>query len=251
MKIPLKKRKKKTAMNNDKCWLYKHCNHRDCNASLCIRKYKLDYLYEQSNLSLSQREPIKLRLECDTDSNGNPLPQTGVDYKAFMALKDVEQDIEHFVSDGCNMLIRSKTCGNGKTSWAIKLMQAYFNKIWTKSSLSCQAMYINVPRFLLELKSNISEKSDYITHIKEEVLDCPLVVWDELGTKDLTTFEHENVLSLVNARIDRSKSNIYTTNLNKNELKEAIGDRLYSRIVNMSYDIELFGRDMRGVTNNY
>ena len=31
------------------------------------------------------------------------------------------------------------------------------------------------------------------------------------------------------------------------EIKERLGDRLYSRIVNLSTDIELFGSDKRGI----
>ena len=108
-------------------------------------------------------------------------------------------------------------------------------------------LFINVPRFLLSLKDNISEKSDYVQHIKENVLTCDLVIWDEIGTKSLSTFEHENVLNLVNARIDSGKSNIYTSNLTNDELHTAVGDRLYSRIVELSSDIELVGSDKRGL----
>ena len=127
------------------------------------------------------------------------------------------------------------------------MIQAYFNKIWIKTDLTCKALFINVPRFLLALKDNISDKNDYVQHIKDNVLICDLVVWDEVGLKNLTSFEHENILSLINARLDLGKANIYTSNLNLNELHESLGDRLYSRIVNYSENITLHGADKRAL----
>ena len=145
------------------------------------------------------------------------------------------------------MYIHSNTCGNGKTAWSLRLIQSYLGSIWYKCDLNCKALFINVPRFLLALKDNITDKNDYIQHIKKYVLNADLVVWDEIATKAATQFEHENLLSLINTRIDYNKSNIYTSNLNPDEIKERLGDRLYSRIVNLSTDIELFGSDKRGI----
>ena len=108
-------------------------------------------------------------------------------------------------------------------------------------------MFINVPRFLLSLKESISKQSDYIDHIKEYALSADLVVWDEVGVKTLTNYEHEHLLNLINTRLDEGKSNIYTSNLSKEELKEKIGERLYSRVVSYSTELEFFGADKRGL----
>ena len=78
-----------------------------------------------------------------------------------------------------------------------QMVKSYFNKIWLKSPLKCRALFINVPRYLLAIKDNISQKSEYVQHIKENVLDADLVVWDEVGTKGLTQFEHENILNII------------------------------------------------------
>ena len=84
-------------------------------------------------------------------------------------------------------------------------------------------------------------------HIKDNIYDCDIVVWDEIGTKAPTQFESEHLLSLINARIDSGKTNIYTSNLDSQQLREVVGERLYSRIINMSIDIEFHGKDKRGV----
>ena len=129
----------------------------------------------------------------------------------------------------------------------VKVVQSYFNKTWAKADLSCEALFIHVPTFLLALKDNITVKSEYIEHIKENVLTCPLVIWDEIGIKTATPFEMENLLSMINTRIDNGKANMYTSNLKPTDLYDKLGDRLYSRIINLSTDIEFKGFDKRAI----
>ena len=54
-----------------------------------------------------------------------------------------------------------------------------------------------------------------------------------------------NKLNIIDNRLALNKSNIYTSNLNRQQLYNALGERLTSRIANMSIDIELFGADKR------
>lgn len=206
------------------------------NNNFCVKLFKLEELYKQSLLSDVQRKRIGLVLDDDLS-----------DEWAFEELSKIESGIVDFVTSGSNLFIYSNNVGNGKTSWAIRMIQSYLNKIWPESNLTCRALFINVPRFLLTLKDSISNSSDYIDHIKENVLTTDLVVWDEVGVKSLTTYEHEHLLNLINTRLDCSKSNVYTSNLFGEELREKIGDRLYSRIINMSKNIELKGVDKRGI----
>ena len=228
---------------SDKCFLQDSCkkfkmgNCSPMDSQFCIKLFKLDYLYKESLLSEQQREYVALRIDAD-----------GTDREEFLKLKAIENDIENFVKGGSSLYIYSSVCGNGKTAWSIRLIQAYFNAIWHKCDLNCKALFINVPRFLLSLKDHISNKNDYVEHIKANILDADLVVWDEIGTKAITNFEHEHLLSLVNSRIDSNKAQIFTSNLQPMVLKEAVGERLYSRVVNLSTVLEFKGTDKRGLS---
>lgn len=222
--------------NKRNCWLYNTCNHKDCNV-FCMRYFKLKYLYDQALVSDEQRKRIDLRLD-----------NTLIDKEVFDRLHNIEMNVDTFVNNGSSIYMWSTMTGNGKTAWALRLMQSYFNKIWVKSDLSCRALFINVPKFFLSLKDNISEKSDYISHIKSNVLNADLVVWDEVALKTLTPFEMENLLSLINNRIDLGKSNVYTSNISPNELLNIVGDRLYSRIINKSDVLEFKGVDKRNLS---
>lgn len=219
------------------CWLKSQCKQRHCDdPNGCMILFKLDYLYNQANIPVNLRANLTLHTDAD-----------GTDLVEFKQLKAIQDNIIQFIDDGNQLLIHSKTCGCGKTSWSLRLLQTYFNKIWLKSELKCRALFINVPAFLLALKDNISSKNDYIEHIKQNVLDCDLVIWDDIGTKNSTTFEAENLLSMIDGRIIHNKANIFTSNLNDDELHAALGDRLASRICNLGYNITLHGGDKRGL----
>lgn len=224
-------------MDSKNCWLKGNCKQLHCDdPNGCMILYKLDYLYNEANVPLKMRENIVLKVDAD-----------GTDLEEFKQLKQIQDNIIDFINNGHQLLIHSKGCGNGKSSWALRLLQTYFNKIWLKSELACKALFINVPHFLLALKDNITSKSEYIQHIKENVLTCDLVIWDDIGTKNSTSFESENLLSMIEGRILNNKANIFTSNLNDQELHDALGDRLASRICNLGYNITFNGGDKRGL----
>lgn len=223
---------------NKNCWLYNECNHCDCDHH-CIRRYKLNYLYEEGLVPLHNR--VRLKLFSDKNEETS-------DKEVFKYLSKYENNIEAHINNGDNLYIYSNNCGNGKTSWSLRMIQAYLNKIWFKSDLSCKVLFINVPHFLLALKDNISNKNDYVEHIKENVYKADLVVWDDIGNKTATQFEADNLLSIIDSRMNSSKANIYTSNLTNKEMAQYLGDRLSSRIINYSKCIELKGADKRGLS---
>lgn len=217
-----------------KCFLYNMCNHKDCDKDFCLRKFKMDTLYSKALMTESQKQHITLRVDEDN-----------TDLEQFKQLAEIEQNILTFVNEGKNLYLHSANCGNGKSSWSLRLVEAYFNKIWARTDLKCRVLFISVPRFLLALKDNITAKSDYIDYIKENVLEADLVIWDDIAAKMGSEFELNHLLNIIDNRISLGKSNIYTSNLNRQQLYNALGKRLTSRIANMSLDIELFGADKR------
>lgn len=220
------------------CFYFDKCNHKDCDKDFCTKKFKLDFLYDKSLLSEHQRKRIELKID-----------ENGTDLEAFQYLSNVEANIEEFIDTGRNLFIHSPICGNGKTSWAVRLIQTYFNKIWHKSEMQCRALFINVPRFLLALKENITQKSEYLEKVVNSVRIADLVVWDDIAAKTGTEYEINNLLSLIDGRLSLGKSNIFTSNLNGQEISKALGDRLASRICHMSIDVSFSGADKRLFTN--
>ena len=218
------------------CYLKEVCNGKDCQADFCLRKYKMDSLYSAALMSESQKKRIALKVDED-----------GTDLEQFKQLAMIEQDIISFINEGKNLYLHSANCGNGKSSWSLRLAQAYLNKIWARSEVKCRVLFISVPRYLLAIKDNISNKNTYAEYIKENVLEADLVIFDDIAAKMGSEFELTHLLNIIDNRISLGKSNIYTSNLNRQQLYNALGERLTSRVANMSIDIELSGSDKRNL----
>lgn len=170
-----------------------------------------------------------------------------IDRENFEKLKKIKDSIYEFVKGGNNLYIYSTNCGNGKTSWSKKLLNAYFSEIYETSAFKCKGLFINVSKLCQSLKDNIENKSDYIAHIKKNIETCDIVIWDDIGTKELTNFEGEFIYKCINARIENKKANIYTSNLKDEDLAQALDNRLYSRVKNGSINIQLKGKDKRSL----
>ncbi len=219
------------------CWVRERCKKAvNCDGESCIKLFKINELCNLAMLTDDQRRKKKLWLD------GN-----GIDKDAFTFLKSVEDNVEKFVNSGDNLYIYSYITGNGKTAWALRILNSYIEKIWYKSDIVCRGLFVNVPRFLISLKDNIGNYNEYYNQIKDNILDADLVVFDEIGAKVATSFETEHLLSIINARVDAKKSNIYTSNLGPEELRKAVGDRMYSRIINTSTEIMFRGTDKRSM----
>ena len=228
----------KNLIYNTNCYVQDKCKkyiNNGCTELFCVRLYKIDELYNQSLLTMEQRKPIKLRLD-----------ENRVDEQAYLQLQEYQRNIIDFVSQGTNLYIHSPFTGNGKTSWAIKFIQSYITKIWASSDLTCRALFINVPKYTRELKLNIDKKSEYIQHINECAVNADLVVWDDIAVKSTSDYEHEQLISLIDSRIDAKKSNIFTSNISPLDLENYVGARLTSRIIGNSIPICFNGADKRG-----
>ena len=205
--------------------------------TLCMKQYKLNYLYNEALIPEKQRKRIKLVTDADKS-----------DTEVFKQLNEIANNADLFADEGDNLYIFSAKTGNGKTSWAIRIVQSYFDKIWPTATLECKALFINVPRFLLALKDNINTGNDeYVRQIKDNVIKADIVVWDDVGSKAATIFEAESLFSIIDLRLNMGRANIFTSNLNRDELCEKLGDRLASRIYGSSIIAEIRGKDKRGL----
>lgn len=131
------------------------------------------------------------------------------------------------------------------TSWAIKMLQEYFNQVWYGNRYRCRGLFIFVPAFLNDIKKNINNPSREFNDFVNRINNADLVVWDDIGANKLTEFDHTQLLSYIDQRILALKCNIYTGNLNQEQLTEALGMRLSSRIWNKSIRVEILGEDRR------
>lgn len=212
------------------CWYKDVCADyiADCDSG-CIRYAEVKYLIDNSNIPEHRQFPTPL-------SPGN-------DYDAFVKLAEIKDNIVDFVENGKNLYITSANTGNGKTSWSIKLLLKYFNDIWAGNGFRVRGMFVYVPQLLLQLKDfNNPLSNEYKTNL----LMCDVVVWDDIGSTDISNYDLSQLLLYIDQRIMRCKANIFTGNLNnKDKIAKVLGDRLASRIWNSSEVIQFIGKDRR------
>lgn len=216
-------------INRQECWYNKACTLTDCSG--CIRYYEMKYLMDNSGLSKSRQISPKLS------------PQSG-DYAVFNFLDEIRLDIVNFVNNGESLYIYSQYTGNGKTSWAIKLLLRYFDQIWSGNGFRVRGKFIYVPLFLDKIKE--FENPTSLRIYKEQILNADLIVWDDIASVKLSDYDRGQLLLVIDQRIANEKANIYTGNLtSQDELSKSLGDRLASRIWNLSTRVEIKSKDWR------
>lgn len=169
--------------------------------------------------------------------NDSPLTPSKADEKTFIELNEIKKNIKDFVDKGENLLICSNQSGNGKTSWAIKLLKAYVDEVQNYGfTYDTPALFINVNSFLNEKKLGINdpEISSRINKIEKSILTAPLVVFDDIADKSLSEFDLNLLYYWLDYRTANMKTCIYTTNELPEQLKQTLNGKLYSRVVNYS-----------------
>ena len=225
--------KKVFESHREDCWYKDTCVLKDTCDS-CIRFNEVKFLMDTSGIPEAQQVPLKL------------IPEES-DYAQFKRLDAIKKDIVNFINEGNNLYITSNNSGNGKTSWTLKLMLRYFNEIWSGNGFRVRGMFIHVPTFLNKLKNFENPLPE---EYKNNVLNCDLVIWDDIASTALSQWDYSQLLTYIDSRLLSKKSNIYTSNItNEYKLGEMVGARLCSRIYSSSEVIELSGKDWRGVHN--
>ena len=210
------------------CW-YKDVCELECSNS-CIRYLEMSYLISNSGIPLALQTPPKLEA-------------SKVDYEAYLRLQEIKDNIEDFVKEGKNLLIVSSTTGNGKTTWAIKLLLKYFDRIWAGNGFRKRGLFVHVPTLLAKIK-NFEDTS--LAEYKDLLVNCDLVVWDDIASTGLSQYDYSQLLVFIDQRVLSKKANIFTSNAtSEDDFVKAFGVKLTSRVVNTSEKIVFKGKDRR------
>lgn len=173
----------------------------------------------------------------------------GSDKDEYMRLQYIEDNVYDFVKNGKNIFIYSDHCGNGKTSWAVRLLLAYLDSIWHISGFNRKALFVSVPTFLYDCKRNISHPLDGFQQLCDDLNTVDLVVWDDICAGNLTGYEHQILMQSIDTRMNSGLSNIFTANTSVQNVKKELGERLASRVWGCSYTVEFKDEDKRGLKN--
>lgn len=80
---------------------------------------------------------------------------------------------------------------------------------------------------------------------EKEILDCDLLIIDDLGSEFSTQFTTAAIYNIINTRMNRSKPVIINTNLTEKELEAKYTQRVTSRITGCYVSLLFLGKDIR------
>lgn len=219
----------------DECWFKTNCelyNTDECNCG-CPVYCQYYYLVNLANIPKRLQYPE------------NQVLYAKDDIEKYKYLSEIKDNMVNWVSDGNNLFLYSSHCGNGKTTWAIKLMSKYFSSIVYGNGTRCRGLFINVDDFLLQKKKQIKKPDSRFSEMEDLITEVDLVIWDDIGCTKLKDFDHTVLFPLINSRVINGKSNIFTSNVIDNMFVENVGVRLGSRVLETSTIVEFTNEPQR------
>ncbi len=214
---------------NSDCW-YKEVCQDDC--FMCNTYLQLKWQMDNSGLPVKLQKPIDMYITQDNEC----------DRSAYKRLAEIRSDIVQYVKEGNNLYLCGYS-GNGKTSWAIRLLHTYFHYKADGNYERLQGMFVSVADLLLKLKdfNNPISKS-----YKDNLEQVPIIIWDDICITGISQFDYTQLYTLINNRILAGKTNVFTSNIvDRQDMEDLLGERLTSRIYGSSEIIQLKGKDMR------
>jgi len=213
---------------NSECWYVSACED-DCTGCLIYKQMK--WQFDNSGLPKAKYKPIQLTATKETRS-------------VFVQLAGIRKSINQFVKDGKNLYICGSTPGTGKTSWAIKMLQTYFHYMAVGNHGRVIGMFVSTTELLLQLKDF---QNPLPQEYKDNLINADLVIWDDIAVSGMSTYDYNQLFTIIDKRILNEKSNIFTSNCtDKDTLIKSLGERLASRVWCTSEIVEIKGGDWRG-----
>ena len=160
----------------------------------------------------------------------------GSNEKYINAMKRYVANFDNFKEQGRGVLLYGTT-GTGKTYLAACIANALIDKGY-------RAVFTSMARIERALQSGWDDRQEYIDFLSR----VPLVVIDDIGAERDTSYMGEIIYSVIDARYTAGLPLIVTTNLTLAELAkpaELKEQRIYGRLLEMCYPIEIKGRNKR------
>ena len=206
----------------------------------CFERQRLNILYAQSNIEAVLKEENFDHLRFDFYDDTEKVPQLGMTERAYMdvVVRQCREFAQQYPAIGNSILFTGGT-GVGKTFLtnciARKLMDTYHSVIYFSASDLFEVFSRN--KFDYDQAEEMKDTYRYI-------LDCDLLIIDDLGTELNNSFTSSQLFYCINERMNMNRSTIISTNLSLTQLRDSYTDRVTSRIMRYRI-IPLYGRDIR------
>ncbi len=131
--------------------------------------------------------------------------------------------------------------GLGKTHLSLAIAGEVINKGYGVIYSSAQNLLAKLEKEKFNFSYQQEEQQSYLSLI----LECDLLILDDLGTEFLSQFVTSAVYNIINTRLLEGRPTIISTNLSFPEISKRYTDRLASRLFGGYIQFEFVGRDIR------
>ncbi len=210
----------------------------------CFKKEVIHLFYEQSNIQeILQKENLDtFRMDYYSDQEGGPLgisPRRNMEH----VLAAVKSFIRDFDKKGGNLLLYGDT-GVGKTF----LVNCIARELIESTHM---VLYLTSLRLvdLMERRAFRPDEEpdpDLPSDAADRILDCDLLIIDDLGTELNNAFVNSRLFYCINERLSAGRSTVISTNLTPEQIQERYSERISSRLISSSYTpLLIYGQDIR------
>ena len=205
----------------------------------CFKQAVVDLLYAQSNLSsvISQENFATFSLDYYDDTQIDPVSNMTARQNMQRNLDAAHAFVKDFDRDFQNLLLYGAP-GLGKTFLSHCIAKELLGTAHT-------VLYLTAYELFDILGKSFREDDRETAATSEHILDCDLLIIDDLGTELATAFTMSRLSLCINERFLNHRSTIISTNLGVQELKNQYGERNFSRIFSSYKTLSFFGKDIR------
>lgn len=209
----------------------------------CFKQAVADLIYDASNIrQVLERENFN-HFSFDYYSDDYIDETTGLSPRSniqkTVALS--KSFVNHFDKDHDNLLFMGNT-GVGKTFLANCIANELLD-------LGHTVIYLTSFRLFDILEKNKFGKNiddaAIVANQFDYILDCDLLIIDDLGTELNNSFITSQLYLIINERLLRQKATLISTNLSLENLNTNYSERVYSRIISSYTICRIFGEDIR------
>jgi DNA replication protein DnaC len=226
--------------NCNKCKDTGFIGNEKCN---CFKQAIADMIYEGSNIkSVLDREnfsafSFKYYSDDYIDESIGLSPLSNMQ-KIVASCKSF---IRHFDKKNENLLFLGNT-GVGKTFLANCIARELLDRGYTVIYLTAFRLFdiLEKYKFGREAENSLAAADQF-----EYILDCDMLIIDDLGTELSNSFTTSQLYLIINERLLRQKSTLISTNLSLDNLNTNYSERIYSRIISNYCIRRVVGEDIR------
>lgn len=148
--------------------------------------------------------------------------------------------IKQFERKPGSLLFHGKA-GSGKTFLINCIAKELIEQSYTVLYLSAVEFF----DLLSNLTFNKGNSAAFGQITMHELLQCDLLIIDDLGSEMSNSFTDSALFDCLNNRLIHQKSTIISTNLSLDNLKKSYSERIYSRVLGEYTIFKIFGDDIR------